>query len=188
MNRDTDLDFAAGKPPAAKLVGYRFLKKTLDLLTSAMSVISGILFLAMTALVVVQVLFRYVLNSPLVGSEEAARIAMIFVVMIGTALCTRNGTHMAVTYFEERFPPLLRLTCKILVTCCIVTLSLILIFKGLEFANRAMFMKTPALQIPRGYVAWAFPIGGGLMLLYSIQASLEFLLGITPNKHEKAIE
>lgn len=141
------------------------------------SVASAAAFLGMTALVIVQVVFRYMLNTPLIGSEEGARIAMIYVVLIGSALCLRRHGHMAVTYFRDRLPAGLAMVADAIIAVGIAIFSMILVLKGAELAQRSMFMTTPALQIPRGYVVWAFPICGVLMLLFLAEIWLRRMLG-----------
>ncbi|MDD9739183.1 TRAP transporter small permease [Marinovum sp. SP66] len=173
---NTHLDGADRVHPAAPKGLWRSLDAGLGGLTAMISVLSGLVFLGMTALVVLQVFYRYALNAPLIGSEEAARIAMIYVTMIGAGLCIRNRTHMAVTFFRDRLPPMIARIADIAVALLIAVFALILIVKGAEFATRASFMKTPALQIPRSWVIYAFPIGGVLMLLYVIEDTLRGLM------------
>lgn len=142
------------------------------------SCVSGLIFFLMTGLVITQVVFRYILSAPLTGSEEAARIAMIYVVLIGSALCLRHGGHMAVTYFRDRLPRNAALLAHGAVVLGTLIFALILIVKGAEFAQRSTFMTTPALQLPRSYIVWAFPLGGVLMVMFTAELGLRHLLGL----------
>lgn len=50
-----------------------------------MKLIVATLLAVMTALILLQVFFRYVLNSPLVWAEELARLNMIWMAFLGAA-------------------------------------------------------------------------------------------------------
>lgn len=142
--------------------------------------LAAVMFLVMTGLVCLQVLFRYMLNSPLTGSEEGARVLLIFVSMLGAAVALGTRTHMAIDYFRERFPPLLRHGAVLLSVACVLTIGALLLVKGVDFADRAMLQTTPALRIPKGYIVLVFPISGALMMFYAVAVPLRAWLGGGP--------
>ncbi|UTW06875.1 TRAP transporter small permease [Pseudomonas benzenivorans] len=148
------------------------LDKPLALLTRALNGLAAALFIVMTALVCLQVFYRYVLNSPLTGSEEAARAILIYIVLLGSAVAVGNRSHMAIDYFCNRFPAPLRKLASLLYLLAIAAIALLFMVKGSELAQRTMMQTTPALQIPKGLIVCAFPLGGALMLLYALAAVL----------------
>jgi len=148
------------------------LTKAMTKFTSILTGLAAALFLVMTALVCLQVFYRYVLNSPLTGSEEAARAILIYIVMLGSAVAVGNRSHMAIDYFYHRLPALLRKAAALLHLLSIGAISLLLIVKGSELAQRTMMQTTPALQIPKGLIVYAFPIGGALMLFYALASMI----------------
>ena len=154
-------------PPAPPRSGV-WLGRTIDGVTWVVLTFCAILFLVMTGLVCLQVIFRYLLNSPLTGSEEGARILLIFVSMLGAAVALKTRAHMAIDYFQERFPLPLRRAAALLSLACVLAIGFLLVVKGAEFADRAMFQTTPALRIPKGYIVMAFPVSGVLMIFYAI--------------------
>ena len=133
------------------------LQRVIDGVTWIILSISAVMFLVMTALVCLQVFYRYVLGSPLTGSEEAARAFMIFVVMLGSAVAVGDRAHMAIEYFVGKAPLWLQRICNVIVLACILAIGALLLVKGLELADRTMMQTTPALRIPKGYITWAFP-------------------------------
>ena len=56
----------------------------------------AILFGLVTILTIYQVFARYVLNNPIVWSEEIVRYSMIWIVMLGTAVALRQGLLVSV--------------------------------------------------------------------------------------------
>ncbi len=73
------------------------------------------LFLLIFALVLAQVVFRYVLNDPLVWSEELARLAFVWVAMLAWSLGLRRRSHIAVTVFGDALPRVPRLVLGIMI-------------------------------------------------------------------------
>lgn len=153
-----------------------WLGLAVDGVTWLVLTLTAVLFLVMTGLVCLQVVFRYLLNSPLTGSEEGARALLIFVSMLGAAIALGNRSHMAIDYFRDLCPPAIRKAAMLVSLACVLTVGTLLLVKGLEFADRAMFQTTPALRIPKGYIVWAFPLSGGLMIFYALALPLRAVL------------
>ena len=149
--------------------------KFLAVLTMFLTGVTALAFLSMTALVCLQVFYRYVLNSPLTGSEEAARALLIYIVMLGSAVAVGNRAHMAIRYFYEKFPRLLQKMAAFIYFASILFIASLFIIKGNDLAQRTMMQTTPALQIPKGLIIYAFPIGGVLMFLYALAPMLQLL-------------
>lgn len=149
-----------------------WLGRVIDGVSWIVTTAAGVMFLVMTALVCLQVLFRYVLNSPLTGSEEGARALLIFVTMLGAAVALGSRAHMAIDYFKELCPPMVQRAAALLSLACVLVIAGLLLVKGAEFAERAMIQTTPALRIPKGYIVYAFPISGALMIFYALALPL----------------
>ncbi len=157
-------------------------EKTVALLTKTLTAFTAVLFLIMTTLVCLQVFYRYVLNAPLTGSEEAARAILIYVVILGAAAGVGNRSHLTIGYFYERFPSMLKKAATLLYFISILSIALLFVIKGWDLAQRTMMQTTPALRIPKGLIVYAFPIGGALMCIYSI-GLLKGVLGASNNSH-----
>ena len=67
-------------------------------------VLSRAAVVAMTALVLVQIVLRYILNVPLPWVEEMTVFLMIWMAFMGAAVGVRRGTHIAMTMLVERLP------------------------------------------------------------------------------------
>jgi len=155
-------------------------EKMVALLTKTLTAFTAVMFLIMTTLVCLQVFYRYVLNAPLTGSEEAARAILIYVVILGAAAGVGNRSHLTIGYFYERFPSMLKKAASVLYFISILSIALLFVIKGWDLAQRTMMQTTPALRIPKGLIVYAFPIGGALMCIYSI-GLLKGVLGASNN-------
>ena len=63
-----------------------------------------VLFLAMTITVIIQVFFRFVIQSPLRWTEELARYLMICLVLMASAIAMRNRSHLQVDVLTSALP------------------------------------------------------------------------------------
>ncbi len=62
----------------------------------ALALAAGAVLLGLLALVLVDVVMRYVLRLPFLGAYEMTEIAMVLIVFLGLAYCGATGGHVAV--------------------------------------------------------------------------------------------
>jgi len=67
-----------------------------DRLAVPVRVVCTLLMIAIFALSIAQVVFRFVLESPLIWSEELARLSLIWLTFLGAAVVCFDGTHLQV--------------------------------------------------------------------------------------------
>ena len=79
------------------------LRKLADRLISLSASISALALVFLMGVIVVDVVGR-AFGSPLYGSHDIVTMFMVIVVFGAMALCDRNGGHIAVDLFENRFP------------------------------------------------------------------------------------
>ena len=106
----------------------------------------------MVVVVFLQVLSRYLLNTPLIWSEEVARLLFICLIFIGTAVLARHRDHLTVTAFVD----LLSDRGRHLADTAASTVGLIcaayLVRGAWATFLREWDQRTPALQFPMGVV------------------------------------
>lgn len=80
-----------------------------------LGVIAAIVLFAMMALTFVDVILRYVFNSPLRGSFEITELMMVILIMAGLPLVSRSEEHVVLDIFDERMSAALRRLLRLLV-------------------------------------------------------------------------
>ena len=133
----------------ATLAGLARLEEWL--LTAAFSVM-GVVLLA-------QVFFRYVLNAPLIWSEELARYLLVWVTFLGIPYGIRHRAHIEMEYFFKKFPhPLQRILP--IVTQSFLAICLVLLLPGaLRFVRAQSGIDSSAMQVNMGLVYLVIPLG-----------------------------
>lgn len=126
------------------------------------------LFVLIFALVLAQVVFRYVLNDPLVWSEELARLAFVWVAMLTWGLGARRRSHIAVTFIPDMLPRMPRLLLAMLVQALIIVFCAILAWHGVTLTARNTDMSLVTLDIPYAIVYIVVPLGAAIVVLYCL--------------------
>lgn len=122
--------------------------------------------LVMVTSILLQVFFRYVMNSPLYWSEEIARYAFVWLVFIGAAIASKRGTHIGVDYFVMHLPELPKKFLAIFVNLLVLAFIAYVIYMSMGVIKSNMTQLSPAIRIPMGYVFMAIPIGFSISFVY----------------------
>lgn len=149
----------------------------------ALFVVSGVAITLVSAVLVLQVFMRYVLNSPTVWSEEFATLAFVWCVMTAIPVAVRRSEHIAVTLLLDR------LRGKVRRAFVALGYALSAGLFGLVAVYAAMMLPTGARQLMTGltiatgtditllamYVV--VPIGMGFSCVYAVEKLVEALRG-----------
>jgi TRAP-type transport system small permease protein len=135
------------------------------------------LFAAILVVMILQVTFRYALNSPLTWTEELARILYIWACYLGAPVALRRGTHVAIVFVAERLPrPLARL-----VGLGIQGVSLVFFLQltilGAILTAKSHSIEAITLPIPWSFIYAAAPISAVLMILQVCAGGRRLLQG-----------
>ena len=116
-----------------------------------------------------QVLFRYVLGSPLVGSEDAAKLATIWMVFLGAGVAVRDRLHIQIDYFIEKLPPRVQRAIDAVMAATVLAFIGIVLYQCINLYDMQHGMKSVGMNIDVTYFSAALPAGFALMALYMIR-------------------
>jgi TRAP-type C4-dicarboxylate transport system, small permease component len=74
--------------------------RSLDRATRFLSALAGISLIFMMAIIAINVVTRYLLNSPMTGAEEIVQMTGIAVIMLALPYATHQGAHVRVDIFD----------------------------------------------------------------------------------------
>jgi len=112
-----------------------------------------------------QVIFRYVLATPLPWSEELARYCFVWIVFLGAAIGFSRGIHLGVDLFVNTLPEPVRRGVETLTNVLIATFAATVIYASLPVININMFQRSPAIGVQMSWIYMAIPISMGLIFL-----------------------
>jgi TRAP-type transport system small permease protein len=144
------------------------LKRVWRGLDTAFEAMVLLCLVAVLFVVLWQVFARQVLGSTPGWSEETARILLVWIGFLMTALAFREGAHIALTFVVDRFPPTLRRIVQWLSPALAVLFGLYLIYQGAQFAAATRFATLPGTGLPRSVLYVILPVAGLMICLYTI--------------------
>jgi len=134
--------------------------------------IAGAALCALSSLMFIQVVMRYVFRSPLSWSDELAVYCMIALVYFGAAYAVRERAHIRVLAALWVLPKGAALGVAIAADALWFAFNSLMLWKGIELVHSYALQPSlsPALEINLLWPSLLIPIGYGLMCLRMIQA------------------
>ena len=135
----------------------------------------GLLLMAVTGTLFVNVVMRFVFNHSLGWAEEFSRYSIVWVTMIGASLCASRGLHIAIDplsrFLSERRQRLLN--AAVFVFCCAMCLLLCYYSWGITEKIGRLGQRSATLNMPMAYVYAAMPVGFGLTAIHFLLAAFD---------------
>lgn len=128
----------------------------------------AIILLVIVSVTILQVFFRFVLDTPLTWSDELGRFLFIWMVFIGAAIVSFDDKHLTVEVIQERMSTKIKLISSIIIRTLAVAFLLITIFSSFDLVRVSHYLTSGALNIPFSYWRVAAPVGSALMVIFII--------------------
>ncbi|MBY5944873.1 TRAP transporter small permease [Photobacterium rosenbergii] len=162
----------------------RTIEKALNIVTTPLSRllrhVAGILLLLMTAIVVAQVLFRYVFNIPLSWTDESSRFLMIYMTYLCLPFVYLADKNIAMTFLteilEKKAPRVYSFLLLLGHISAMLVFSVWITF-GWNFFQTGSVM-ADSLPIPMYYVYIMPPVMMAVTMLYAVQKSIASIRGM----------
>jgi TRAP-type C4-dicarboxylate transport system permease small subunit len=138
------------------------------LLASGVEWVCLILMAALSVDLMLGVFSRYVLASTFTWYDEIARACFVWVVFLGAAVGVKRGAHFRLHLLVDRFPPGLQRAAGVFGRLVVIAFSIALIQQGWAFVELGRAQQTPVLGLSKAWIYSAMPVGGALMVLYSL--------------------
>lgn len=122
------------------------------------------LIVVMFSLTFAQVVFRYLLDSPLIWSEELVRYLLVWVSMIGAAGALRIRSHFSLTTFVAHLHSSAAATVSLLVDLAVAIFAAVVLVQGIHMTTFGFSEQAVSFPLSMGWFYLAVPAAGGLML------------------------
>jgi TRAP-type C4-dicarboxylate transport system permease small subunit len=145
------------------------VRKFNDLMLTFCKYVLIVMVPVMTVIIFVQVVLRYVFQSPFSWAEELARYLLVWITCFGSAYAIRDGMHISISYLRTK----LRGPAQTFVTAIIyvVTLGFFIycVKEGSIFSLEQWRQRSTAMQIPMTIPYMAIPLGFAIMFLVGLE-------------------
>ena len=130
------------------------------------ALLAGIALFGIMLLVTISVFFRYVLNAPILGSQELVQLSMVFVVMLAMPFTALKGMHIRVDIFDTIFGRRGRYITDLVSNIVGICVLFLLIRKSTDKAFDALEYDdvTNMIELPLWTAYAAIAIGMGLYM------------------------
>lgn len=128
-------------------------------------------FVIMTVSVIWQVMSRYLFNISASWTEELSRYCLMWLAMLGAAYITGKREHIEIDVLFEKLSlkNQQRLEYFIEILIIIFAVTVMVIGGGyLMYMTFYLEQKSPALQVPLGYIYSILPLSGLLIVMYTL--------------------
>jgi tripartite ATP-independent transporter DctM subunit len=147
----------------------RPLATALDsLLGAVVEILAATLVAAEIIILFSGVVARYVVNHPLIWSDELASILFLWLAMLGAVIAFRRDVHMRMTAAVGSLPALTRATFDLFATCAALAFLLLIAWPAYQYAQEESFITTPALGLNNAWRTAALPSGIALMAAFAV--------------------
>lgn len=114
------------------------------------------------------VIARYIVNRPLIWTEELASSLFLWLTIIGSALALARGTHLRLTSIVGALPPRWRRAADLGGAAVSAFFFALLLMPAFEHYEDGWYVLTPAMGLPGAVRAGAIVFGCALMLAISL--------------------
>lgn len=149
--------------------------------------ILSVVFLCIFGFVVfafLQVLSRFAFNFSIAWTEEVCRYLFVWMVFLGAGVGVLQRKHIAVDIVPNLLPKGARRYYDVFLDLLIIVFCYLLIRYGAVFASKAMQQRSPAMQIPLGYVYYGIIAGGVVMIVNAVRSLLSSFITLPPPETE----
>ena len=150
------------KPPAHIDAARRWLALALE-------VVASLGFLVMCISIILQVVFRYILQLIAPWTEELARFACIWAVFLGAAVCFEERAHIKIDFVVGKLSGTLARRLLLLFHLAVTSTFILVAFYGSILLLRVSWADTATtVPIQMGFVYLALPLSLGAIAAFGI--------------------
>lgn len=156
----------------------RALEKVTDKLTLALRTLCMFILGVMLFLGTADVLGRYLLNRPVLGTYEIFGVFLPCIVLLGLAYAQAEHTHVKISLVLELLPPPLHRVFDIITTLIAMVMTILIGWHGFElsmrFLNSGKLIDT--IMVPKWIPQLVVPLGALALFLVLLVQLIELLL------------
>jgi len=130
------------------------------------------LIAVMTASVLVQVFFRYVLNRPISWTEEFSIFSMIWMAFLVAPIAYRSGANVSIEVIRDLFKGRALAILQIVLTILVLGILVVLFRHSLIYMQRGFGSTASSLPITMGWIYISMPLGLGAMIVVGLELLL----------------
>ena len=131
--------------------------------------LAGIFLIAMTIIILIQIISRYIFNSPFGWTEELSKALMVWTAFLVAPWSYRAGALVSIDFFAEAMPARFRQISGIIITLLCLWIIGILFMESLGFVLGGIGTKAASLPVPVSLFYAITPVSFASLFLVGIE-------------------
>ena len=160
------------------------LRRVSDTVNKVVSYVGISIFVVLIIACVMQVFFRFVLNSSLSWTEELARYCFIWMHMLGASLLIEGSGHATVTAVLDLLKGGVRKAVDVIIELIVFFDGVIMLYAGALLAYSSRANLSTAMGVPMWCINSSVAVGGLLLMFQAVVKIAVILLGQEQKKEE----
>jgi tripartite ATP-independent transporter DctM subunit len=149
--------------------GSGFLDGLDRLIDRVVETVAAVLVVVEVVILFAGVIWRYVLDKPLVWSGELAAILFLWLVSLGAVIALRRTEHMRMTFFVSRLGPVMQRYLARISAMIVALFTICVLVPGISFTIQQQAILTPTLQIPGSWEVAGQMVALGLLFYAALR-------------------
>jgi len=155
------------------------MRALLDVFHRLLKVLLTVLMTALIVPVAMQILSRYTGIIPrYIWTEEIARFCFVWIILIGSMIAVRDGTHFDVDVLPHSASPRLELGMKIVCYVMMLFVALTFIRYGYDFSILGSRQRSEIASLPMVTIYSAWPIAGAVWTIFLAEKIYDAVIAI----------
>ena len=142
------------------------VSKVIRAINQVEAVLLGLMLCTMIVITTLQVIYRYVLNNPLIWSEELARFLFIWLVMFGAGYCVSRNKHIRVDTITNLLPQKAVRVIRAVIDILAIAVAVYLFPSAVAYAKAQMKITGVGTGISMGLIYGAVAVGIVLLVIH----------------------
>ncbi len=140
--------------------------------------LAGLLLMTMTGIVLLQIVFRYLLNDSLIWTEEVSKTMMVWAAFLVAPWAYRNGANVSIHMFVEELPVRLREVLHLILNMLVIGIIVVFLSESFGMVERGFSIRSASLPVQVGWFYFVVPYAFGAMLLVGIELLVRDVLAL----------
>lgn len=140
-----------------------------ELLCNAARNVAGLFLVAMVVIVILQIVFRYVLNDSLSWTEEVSKTMMVWTAFLVAPWAYRVGANVRIEIFVDEFPDAMRRFMALAIHLLILWIVAVFLYESFGFWQRGQAVTSDSLPLRVSWFYTVVPVAFTLLLLVAVE-------------------
>lgn len=156
------------------------MRKAKQIFDRSIELLIMVVMVAMSVVVLWQVITRFIYGDPSAWTEEIAKYLMVWIGFLAGAMGLKYGNHLGITLLSEMIhkPAGKKVVSCLITLLCAAAGGIILVY-GWQFMEAGAKKVASAFPIPMNYIYAAIPLSGVTILLNCLENLVKVIHGDT---------